>query len=262
MLTAKSQTLIGLLCITLSGGMTLPHGQAAGAGRSARASSTQAQVTSVRPTPPPTPPNLENASEAQPEALSCRQPCDDDNVKQASHHMAWLKGAGKHHEAIAYLETCHQACPKLFCQLTLAYSNSNLTPHKEDISNKRLRHLASQCKDNPTYRFGLDEAYPNLTQQDRDALIEQVWRKTHRPIWAGWGLLGGGAAVTITSAILMGLAATNRLPGPGSCGSYSGVRGDPCIVDFDNPGAKAGLSIPLLLGLGGMISGAALLLTY
>lgn len=86
------------------------------------------------------------------------------------------------------------------------------------------------------------------------------WRSQKRK-WAGWGLLGSGIAVTLTTALLMGFAANDRLPVPGDCGWYSGVRGDPCTVDWDQPGTKAVFGISLTIGIGAMTTGTVFLLS-
>lgn len=132
------------------------------------------------------------------------------------------------------------------------------------VANKEIRQASSQCREFALVEIGTTDNFADSTPLDKETMekVNQVWRKAYKPIWTGYALLGIGVAVTVTSAVLMGMAANNQLPHPGDCGSQSGVRGDPCIVDFSRPAAKAALGIPLALGLGSMVAGATLLITF
>ena len=90
--------------------------------------------------------------------------------------------------------------------------------------------------------------------------VPNFWNSKQRT-WAGWGLVGGGGAVTIVTSILLGLALNDRLPLPGNCGIYTGVYLDPCIMDMDAPGSKAVFGISLTIGIASTATGLVFLLS-
>lgn len=199
-----------------------------------------------------------------PSAPNCGQPCTKENAEAATRYVAALVRVGQYADAKSYLEACQQICPRYSCQLTGLYDKLDSLHIEKYASSREKRKYAGQCKNVSLIEVGIDPENPQITAPQQDFLraVNRIWRRENRPIWAGYGLLGGGAALAITSAVLLGLAGTNRLPVAGDCGQLSGVRGDPCVYNLANPGPQAALSTPLVLGIGGIIAGTALLLTF
>lgn len=170
---------------------------------------------------------------------------------------------GRFSDAVESLRGCQGDCPQVVCQLTLLYYDTEPTALKERVDNKQIRKDSRQCRDlvNPAKVMPSGPCAGATSDKTRTA-VNAVWRMSHRPLWAGYGLLAAGIALTLTSSTLMVLAARNRLPLPGDCGWQTGVSGDPCGADFANPGTQAALGIPLAAGLGGLAAGAALILKY
>lgn len=183
----------------------------------------------------------------------CAQPCDAGRA--AVDYAVTLVRAEQHAAARSYLSSCYETCPSYSCVMTSLYHDATADA-KQHVPNKQFRQDSARC------RGLLADSKGRVDGAGTRDDVEQVYRTTHRPHWAGIGLVAGGAALTIVSIGLLGAASANRLPLAGDCSKESGIIGDPCVADLSKPGTQAALGIPLALGVGSLAAGVALLVKY
>ncbi len=145
--------------------------------------------------------------------------------------------------------------------LILAQSfESNLSSFGSSSSFQGFSPVSPTLFPRPLASISLQQTAP-FGSNDAEMQKAMEQRKRQRKIIGG-SLIGVGTAVTVTSIILIGLAAYNKLPLPGECGWHSGIAGDPCVVDLGKPGTKAAFGVSTLIGLGGIAAGIAVMFTY
>lgn len=258
----KTKPLWGLSVLFILEILTATNAAANPAGNAVTAAPPTTVVASAAASPPPEQPAPQpNHASVAP---SCGNPCTHENASDATRYAIQLVKEGKIGDALIYIDSCQQICPIYSCQLSAIYDKSDDLLLQKYVANRKIRHITSQCREFALIEAGAVVGDPTSMRMDQVTMdmVNKIWRKAHRPIWAGYALLGIGAVVSVTSAVLMGVAANNQLPLSGDCGQQSGIRGDPCIADFSKPGTKAALGIPLAAGLGSMFTGAVLLLTF
>ena len=228
----------------------------------------------ARPGPPkvaqlasPASPSAETsvAPDAAP-APACSKPCSYETDQAVRGYVDGLIGSQQYDKAVDYLLHCQETCPHTACQLTLLYESPiSFFQNKNKYSNRTIRLAAKECRSSFVQLAEVESKDTNLSHQRETKEFDQVaviYRKRSQPVWAGYGLIAAGAALVFTSTVLIGVAASDLLPTPGSCGKYTGVYNDPCILDFSNPGAQAALTIPLVIGVGSLATGLALALKF